>query len=55
MIPAIYYIASIVALTVGLYAAGGGKTCEALFLFINAILSFKIAGVFRGIEKGKVK
>lgn len=55
MIPAIYYIASIVALTVGLYAAGGGKTCEALFLFINAILSFKKAEVFRGIEKGKDK
>lgn len=55
MIPAIYYIASIVALTVGLYAAGGGKTCEAFFLFINAILSFKIAEVFRGIEKGKGK
>lgn len=55
MIPAIYYIASIVALTVGLYAVGGGKTCETLFLFINAILSFKIAEVFRGIEKGKGK
>lgn len=55
MIPAIYYIASIVALTVGLYAAVGGKTCEALFLFINALLSFKIAGTFECVGKGKGK